>query len=55
MDKYNKGIVAGVGLVVFIAKTFFDLDLSEQASNLVDVTIMALTAFGVYAIPNAST
>jgi hypothetical protein len=52
MANYTKGIVAGVGVLVFAAKTFFDLDLSSQADNFVNLGIAIATAIGVISLPN---
>lgn len=53
MEQYRKGIVAGVMFLAFIAKTYFDLDLSDQTDNLIDIALAGMTVAGVYWIPNA--
>lgn len=53
MQKYNKLIVAAVGLVVlFIGPDGLGLTSSEQATQIGDGIISLVTAAMVYLIPN---
>ena len=51
MQDYNKLIVAVVGLAVLLAARY-GIDLSAQASTIVDLVVALATAFGVYQVPN---
>ena len=49
---YRKLIVAVVGLGLLILNRELGIDLSAQESTLVDMIIAALTALGVWGLPN---
>lgn len=50
---YAKFIAAVVGVVVLAIKNFTGLDFDDDfTSKLSDVVIAALTAFGVFRVPN---
>ena len=51
MQAYSKLLVALGGLVVLIGARY-GLDLSKETAAVVDIALAALTAFGVYQIPN---
>lgn len=48
MDKYRKGIVAGVGALVLILGRHFGIE-----SDIYFDAVCIATAFGVYQVPNA--
>lgn len=51
MQAYSKLIVAIVGVIVMLGQQY-GLDLSASTQPIVDAVIAALTAFGVFAVPN---
>lgn len=50
--QYRKLIAALVGLAVLLLHRHVGLDLAAQEAVLVDIVIAALTAAGVYQVPN---
>ena len=52
MNQYRKLIVALVGVGLMLLKEQVGLDLSAQEVAISDMIIAALTAAGVYAVPN---
>lgn len=52
MGAYRKLIVAIVGLAIMLAHRHLGLDLSGQEEMIVDMVIAALTAVGVWGLPN---
>lgn len=53
MDKYRKLIVAIVGLIFMLVATFTDITIPVGEADVVNIIVMVLTAFGVWAAPNA--
>lgn len=53
MSNYNKLIAAVVGVGLMLLHQNFGVDLTGQAAPIVDVILAALTAFGVYQLPNS--
>ena len=51
MTAYSKLLVAIAGLVVLVGQRY-GLDLTKETQALVDIALAAMTAFGVYLIPN---
>lgn len=51
--RYNKLIVAVVGLVVIVLKDRTGIDLSAAEGDLVNAIVGIVTAVAVYAVPNA--
>ena len=52
--RYSKLIVAAIGLAVLaIGPDGIGITSSEQATTIGEAVIALLTAFGVYAVPNA--
>lgn len=52
MGPYRKLVAAVVGVGVMLASRHLGVDLSGQEAALVDTAIAALTAAGVWAVPN---
>ena len=52
MSKYRKFLVALIGLVILGISEFTGFDVSPQTETIVSLIIMALTAAGVWAVPN---
>ena len=51
--QYAKLIAAVVGMIVLAVKQLTGIELgSDFTDKLVDLAIMALTAFGVWGVPN---
>ena len=55
--RYAKLVTAAVGLVVLLINPWavneFGVDLAENQQGIVNAVISALTAFGVYQVPNS--
>lgn len=52
MNHYRKLIVAVVGVGLMLLNQHIGLDLTSNETAIVDIVIGALTAAGVYAVPN---
>lgn len=52
MSAYRKLVAAVIGVAILLLNEKLGLDLSGQEQALVDTAIAALTAFGVWAVPN---
>jgi len=51
LSPYYKLVVTCIGLLVMILQRH-NIDLSGQEAAIADLVISALTAFGVYRVPN---
>lgn len=54
MKKYRKLIASIVGLAL-LAAARYGLDLTEHEQAITDLVLSALTAYGVFQLPNART
>ena len=55
MSKYRKLIVAILGAVIIALSQFAGINIGMEAEALVNFAVPILTAFGVWAAPNATT
>lgn len=53
ISAYRKVIAAVVGLALLMLNKYVGIDLLGMETTLVDAIITALTAIGVWAVPNA--
>ena len=53
INHYRKAIVAVVGLAVIVLKDRVGIDLTGSEPALVDAVVGLVTAYLVYAVPNA--
>ena len=54
MAKYRKLIVAVIGAGIIAVDQFFGISLGMGAEEIVNFAVPILTAFGVWAAPNAA-
>ena len=55
INKYRKGIVAAVTLLLVVGKDVFGFDLDDkQADTILETAIAVIGAFTVVAVPNKS-
>jgi len=53
MPKIRKLLVAVIGLLAIVGRDWVGLELDDSTMNkLVDVIMAAITAWGLYAVPN---
>lgn len=52
MGAYRKLVAAVIGVLVMLAHRYLGIDLAGVEPALVDAAIAALTALGVWAVPN---
>lgn len=52
MGKYRKIIAYILGILVYVATDFFDIQIPGIEEIYQDMMIIVLTGFGVYQVPN---
>jgi len=52
MAKYRKLYAAIIGVSVLVALRYFDVTVAGLDSVVLELVVSALTAFGVYQVPN---
>lgn len=55
MAKFRKLFAALIGVGALVAMRHFDVHIPGVDAVVIDLVVSALTAFGVYAVPNEST
>lgn len=53
MNRYRKMMVAAAGVIAIVLADVFNVTLPYGPEVMVDAIISTLTAFGVWAVPNA--
>jgi hypothetical protein len=53
MSHYRKLIAAIIGVALMLLHRYLGVDLSGMEPAIIDTVIALLTAFGVWAVPNA--
>lgn len=53
MRKYRKLVAAVIGVAVLVAMQNYDIAVPGLSGIVSDLVVGALTAFGVYQVPNA--
>ena len=52
MTRYNKAIIAVVGLLALVALRYFNISLAGFDAVVLELIVSALVALGVYQVPN---
>ena len=53
MKRYRKAIVAAAGVIALAVMRAYDIEVMGLESIVLETVVSALTAFGVYQVPNA--